>query len=679
MFAWINRRHLFSFFVTVLGLLTLNFNSYGQCGVFQKPVSTQAFPQTRLYLDNAADMTGDGIPDLLFSGLAESGPGTTASSRSRIVIAPNNGNGTFGTPTVIDPPSQTYFTNFNMRADVNNDSRPDLITYLDSSATPIVIYLRNANGTYTQQTPLSGMGRPVDFFDANNDGFGDYFGFPNSGASTVSFGNGDGTFDPPVELTPFGGILRRADFNNDDKIDFINSRFILINQGNGTFDTSGFSLGFNEVISGIADFNGDGRSDIMVGNLFSSPAQFYILTRTATSFDRTDFLVSNAPNSNGHPFAGNFSGNAAPDILFMDLAANKTLVYTNDGSGNFTSQDYNYLFFKPSFFYKAAADFDNDGKIDVVQSTSELSNGTLMLRDVTSVTFLKTVCDRVGRPGIVDFDGQGMTDYSYWDPATGAWSYRANRIDNVVQTGTVNWGLGSLGDIPAPGDFDGDGTTDRAVFRNSTGDWYILRSSDQNWFAMHFGSPGDKPVPADYDGDTISDIAVWRPSDGNWYIWYMGTQQFAGIHFGSDGDKPVRADFDGDQKTDIAVYRPSNGDWYYLKSSDGGFVAVNWGLSADKPFPADYDGDGKADQAVYRESDHALFIRRSFTSSFAAYTWGVSGDVLQVGDFDGDYVADMGFYRPSTMTWWSSTRRIGSAAVFGGAGVVPTSSILGVE
>lgn len=679
MLARINRICLFSFFVTILVLLTLNFNSYGQCGVYQKAVSTQAFPQSRIYLDNSADMTGDGIPDLLFSGLAESGPGTTASSRSRIVIAPNNGNGTFGTPTVIDPPPQTYFTNFYMGADVNNDSRKDLIIYLDSPG-GIMVYLQNKNGTFTGQSPISSqMGRPVDFFDLNNDGFGDYFGFPNSGAFKVSLGNGNGTFGAPVELTPFGGIGRRGDFNNDGKIDFINSRFIMINQGNGTFDTSEFDLGFNEHISGVADLNGDGRSDVLVGNLFSSPAQFYVLTKTDTSFARADFLVSNAPNSNGGAVAGNYSGNAATDIVFMDMAARKTVVYTNDGAGNFTTQNYNYLFYEPSFLYRAFNDFDNDGKIDVVQATSELDNGTIMLRDVTSITFRKTVCNQPGQPRIVDFDGMGRTDYSYWDPATGEWSYRVNRQDSVVQTGTVNWGLGSLGDIPAPGDFDGDGITDRAVFRNSTGNWYILRSSDQNWFAMHFGSPGDKPVPADYDGDTISDIAVWRPSDGNWYIWYMGTQQFSAMHFGSDGDKPVRADFDGDQKTDIAVYRPSNGDWYYLKSSDGSFVAINWGLSADKPIPADYDGDGKADHAVYRDSDHALFIRRSFTSAFAAYTSGVSGDVIQIGDYDGDYVADFGFYRPSTLTWFTSTRRFGSAAIFGGAGVIPTSSILGVE
>jgi FG-GAP-like repeat len=676
----LSKGRLFCLFAALQVLITLNFNNYGQCGVYQKPVSTQAFPQTRLYLDRSADMTGDGIPDLLFSGLAVSGPGTTASSRSRIVIVPNNGNGTFGTPTVIDPPPQAYFTDFNLAADVNNDSRPDLITYLDSnpSGTALIVYLQNANGTFTQQISLpSEMGRPVGFFDANNDGFRDYLGFGfSSGRSFLSFGHGNGTFDAPVELTPFGGILRRADFNGDGKIDFINSRFILINQGNGTFAQNALELESGEVFNTVADFNGDGKTDLLISSLLSSPAKFWILTSKGATFVRTEYLVSNAPNSNSSPYIGNYIGNAAPDILFMDMAARKTVVFTNDGAGNFTTQDLNYLFYLPNFNRGVLDDFDNDGKIDMVQAASYLDNPTLMLRDFTSVTFIKTVCDRVGQPSIVDFDGMGRTDYSYWDPGTGAWSYRTNRVNSAEETATVNWGLGSLGDIPTPGDFDGDGITDKAVFRNSTGDWHILKSSDQNWISMHFGLPGDKPVAADYDGDGISDIAVWRPSDGNWYIWYMGTQQFSAVHWGMDGDQPVRADFDGDRKTDVAVFRPSTGDWYYLKSTDGNFVGLHWGQNADKPFPADYDGDGRADVAVYRDPDHTLYILRSFNSAFAAVTSGVSGDVVQIGDYDGDYVADLGLYRPASRLWLTSGS---GSVVFGGTGVTPTSSILGIE
>jgi hypothetical protein len=357
------------------------------------------------------------------------------------------------------------------------------------------------------------------------------------------------------------------------------------------------------------------------------------------------------------------------------------VVLTNDGSGNFTQQIYNGRIDITNYSQSVYADFDNDGKIDRVQATSFISNSRLMFRDVTSFTFMKQVCHQPGETRIVDYDRSNRTDWSFWNPVTGDWK----RLTNVFQEGpqaseeTVNWGLGSHGDIPTPGDFDGDGVTDRAVYRNSTGQWYIRKSSDTSWFVLPFGLTGDKPVAADFDGDTITDIAVWRPSDGNWYFWYMGTQQFAVVHFGMDGDKPVPADFDGDFTTDIAVYRPSNGAWYYLKSTNGDFVATQWGIDTDIPLPADYDGDGKADLTVYRDSGHVSYILRSYNSTVSYFWYGLTGDVFQVGDYDGDYVSELAVYRPSNRSWWMANMPVWGLFVYGADGVIPTSSLVRVE
>ena len=548
----------------------------------------------------------------------------------------------------------------------------------------MLVYLNNGNGTFTQQPPVnaSQMGRISDLVDLNGDGISDYIGWVWSGSSRYSQGNGDGTFGTPVDLSP-GGIGYRGDYNGDGKYDYVSNATLRINQGNATFTSIDISsmFQFNEVIWGTADFSGDGKTDVLIASLGETP-NFAIFTATGTGFTRANYSNDIGPNSGGYTEIGNYAGNSAPDLIFWYRYQNKKVVYVNDGAGNFTRQDLPQRFEIYNFIRTMQADFDGDGKDDLVKGNSRITNSRTMLADVSSVTFLKNVCNRPGEPRIVDFDGTGNTDWSFWNPATGDWSMRSYVYPGTsgpLESNVVNWGLGSHGDIPTPGDFDGDGVADRAVFRNSDGYWYIRRSSDLVWFVMRFGLTGDKPVAADYDGDTITDIAVWRPSDGNWYIWYMGTQSFYAQHFGSDGDKPVQADFDGDLKTDLAVYRPSTGVWYYYRSSDGNWAAYQWGISTDKPIPADYDGDGKADITIHRDSDHVAYILRSSNLTPAYYQFGLTGDILQIGDYDGDYIADIGVFRPSNNSWWVSSYPFQAAQNFGTAGVVPTSSMFRVE
>ena len=44
-----------------------------------------------------------------------------------------------------------------------------------------------------------------------------------------------------------------------------------------------------------------------------------------------------------------------------------------------------------------------------------------------------------------------------------------------------------------PADIDGDGKDDVVVYRPSVGNWYLIRSSDGQTGAMHFGAVGDTP------------------------------------------------------------------------------------------------------------------------------------------------------------------------------------------
>jgi hypothetical protein len=651
-------------FTAVLLVPALNISVSGQCGVYLKRKSTQIFPDAYISLDKAEDMTGDGVADLIASrGVVPQ----NQFRRDRIYIIASDGTGLFGSPIAIDAPAGSFFSDTYTIGYVNNDLLKDFVVLVSTGSSAVIrSYLNNGNGTFTPSGDSLNSGAPSNpLVDFNGDGIND-LQIVSSGFRYRP-GVGNGTFGTEVNV---GGsnFPRVGDFNADGKPDAISTSVMFLNQGSGNFTMVDVSAVFPPftTIYGVRDFNGDGKSDVLTGGS--------VFFRNDTGF--TGVALPRVISGTGF-LVGNFNGNSAPDIIFEDIDRNRKEVYTNDGSGNFSYQLFNGAFSKELLARRVIGDFDNDGRDDLVRSSSKQGNATPIFQDVSSFTFLKNVCDRVGQPRIVDFDNSGTTDLSFWNPSTGAWAFRTN-FDSVVRSETVNWGLGSLGDIPTPGDFDGDGITDRAVFRNSTGYWWILWSSNGSWAGAPFGTTGDIPVAADYDGDTITDLAVFRPSDGIWHVWFMGTQQYMGFPFGQNGDKPVPADYDGDLKTDFAVFRPSNGVWYYLRSSDLSYASVLWGLGTDKPMPADFDGDGKADLSVYRSSDGVIYILRSYNLGFGAFAWGSPGDLLSVMDTDGDFVADFGIYRPSNNQWWMTGNPF-SPIIFGEPGIIATSSIRRIE
>ncbi len=665
-------KQIFRLLLVTFISIFLNPEIAAQCaGTYFKRFSTTLVPMS-VNLFDAVDMTGDGVPDLV-------GLNTHQQDlyREIFIILPGNGGGGFGAPITFQAPDNNKIFSY-IIGDFDNDNFKDVLLHYFSPSIRDQVFRNNGDGTFTGK-PIQPImsGRALHLIDINNDGKGDLIWAANG--IRYHLGNGDGSFQTGVVFAS-GSFAFPGDFNTDGKIDFIVGGNLLLNQGGGVFTTvsNAITYGTGEAPFDVRDYTSDGKPDVMLFTRGTNGKISLLVNTGSNSFQRTDYLlVINQQNynstSNGWFYAGNFGGSASsPDVLVTAWDINKTIVFTNDGAGNLSPQIFNYS------FRGVPGDFDRDGKIDtaVISGTNPAQSPPRKLFNEATATVQKNVCNPVGQTMLVDFDHSGTTDFSYWTPADGEWSYLPGTNPNAPSV-SFSWGTESLGDIPAPGDFDGDGTTDYAVFRNSTGVWWIFRSSDQQPSAVQFGLPGDKPVASDYDGDSISDVAVWRPSDGNWYILFMGTQQYTVAHWGLDGDKPVPADYDGDQKTDLAVFRPANGTWYYLKSSDLNYAVVQFGLGSDKPIPADWDGDGKADVAVYRPSNSVLHMLRSSNSTYFSYFYGLSGDLPQPGDYDGDGMIDIVNYRPSALNWYLFYQT--PPVSFGASGVVPTSSILRIE
>lgn len=267
-----------------------------------------------------------------------------------------------------------------------------------------------------------------------------------------------------------------------------------------------------------------------------------------------------------------------------------------------------------------------------------------------------------------DFDGDGKTDISVWQPGNGFW-HGLLSSNNILFD--LQWGASSLGDISVPGDYDGDSKTDIAVFRASEGNWYIRRSSDNGVTLQNWGGLGDTPVPGDYDADGRTDVAIFRPGEGNWYIRKSSNNTATIQGWGNSTDKPVPGDYDGDDRTDVAIFRPSEGAWY-IRNSSNPVLIMNWGLNDDKLVPGDYDGDYKTDLAVYRPSEGSWYIRKSSGGTIVR-GWGNSSDQPVPGDYDGDGKTDLAVWRPAESNWYiiNSSTNTSQLRLWGASGDQP--------
>jgi hypothetical protein len=225
-----------------------------------------------------ADYNRDGNTDIAL--------GCSDGTNGGLLILVGNGDGTFLNPVLYPTGDVASIA----MGDFNSDGLLDFAV-TDNAQQNVIFFTGNGNGTFTKEagaTISTGtITRGVVVADFNHDGKDDIAyalasAVPGSTLFDlhVALGNGDGTFttQPVPAATQIGEFLTAGDTNADDKTDIIaatitepgggiigNSLFVLLGNGNGTFQTPVAYLSDIPSDPHLADVNGDGIPDIIAG------------------------------------------------------------------------------------------------------------------------------------------------------------------------------------------------------------------------------------------------------------------------------------------------------------------------------------------------------------------------------------------------------------------------------
>ncbi len=584
------------------------------------------------------DLDGDGHLDLV------------TGADGKVEVLRGRGDGTFDPPVISTP---AYLGVIVLAGDLDGDGSADLVASSDGDVT----ILRNVQGAGkgfladAHSFPLGVF--HVELADVDGDGDRDVMtGAVLANQIDVLVSNGSGTFVPgPTTGIPAGvGRFAAVRLDGDPKVDLViaanDGIRTLLGNGDGTF-TAKAVFATNDVgYMKTADADGDGNLDVLLSG--SSVRMFRGVGDGTLSAPVTWTRTSGAPLG-----VADFDGDQKLDFFVETFSSGGAVLYLNQGNG----------FLQPTAFAtnpdlgvwsRAAADFDGDGRVDIVTAGGirrNLGGGSFAPENAAGIG---TANGQVG-----DWNGDGHPDL-----LTGflqSWLLIGDGQGGFASKVQLQPGF-AVGDA-AFADFDGDGSLDISLTpRFSAGSIYVQFGDGKGGFGPTF-SPSvttSVMVAGDFNADGKDDLVTFAAPKVRTLFGTASKTLVPGptapYDFYVSPYEALAADVDGDGKLD-AVLRGALDNLYVLRGKgDGSFeypvTLAMYGhptsvqISLSGLAVGDLDGDGRKDLAV--AAGTRIIVRLGTPTGFApplsypvaAFDQGYLRG-LALADFDGDGRVDV--------------------------------------
>ena len=565
-----------------------------------------------------ADFNGDGAVDFVVPDY----------TRSKLLLFPGGGDGTFGAPSVAYQ-SSVAFDQFGA-TDLDADGHVNLVV-LGADLTTI---LGHGDGTFSvkQVTSFGLGGLGLDTGDINGDGYPDVV---LTEYLQAFLGNGDGTvraLPRPPGLSPDTIVLR--DLDADGKLDALGTINLFeatyaraipeigvwFGHGDGTFgEQELFSIGESPSTPVVGDFDGDGIPDLASTTYQSSVTT--LLGKAGRRWDAAEAFTTKAASDS--IAVADVNGDGSLDLVTAASWCNSRRCPSNkpvlrvllgSGTGKFSSPR-GSLAVGAYQRAIAVADLDGDGHLDVAAAGA---GGIVAMPGDGAGTFGLATMQVTLAPFVsiaaADLDGDGVQDLVAADGVSVAKVFRGLG-GGTFDAGTALTGMKTPSAL-AVGDVDGDGRLDLEI-ATATG-VALLRGSGGGTFAaptFFFGGPLDALVLGDLNGDGVLDAVAANANKTQVSVLLgLGGGKYAGaVNYAlpSTPRSITLVDIDGDGHLEIVAVSPRDSAHLLRGHGDGTFaaaVAYGAGWAPVATVAGDFNADGRLDLAAVDNGSDSVSI-----------------------------------------------------------------------